>query len=148
VELIVLGIDHERQCHDQGLKAFISELVERKQVTLIAEENRLLLNTVGRQVSESMNLPWLQIDMSTEEGIKAGIQEKMTNRMQTRGYDKNGYPKLAIRYAPREDGIREEFWLDKIEASDKNATALVICGCLHCIPLCEKARRRLTFCLS
>lgn len=142
MELIVLGIDHDRQCHDRRLKALIAELVEREQVTLIAEENRPLSDTLGRQVSESMNLPWLQIDMSLEDRIKAGIDGKLANRMQIRRYNEYGDPEMAIRYAPREDGIREEFWLDRIERAGKNGTVLVICGCLHCVPLSEKAEKR------
>lgn len=142
MELIVLAIDHDRQCHDRRLKALIAELVEREQVTLIAEENRPLSNTLGKQVSESMNLPWLQIDMSIEDRIKAGIDGKLSNRMQIRGYNEDGDPKMAIRYAPREDGIRENFWLDRIEGAGKNGTVLVICGCLHCVPLSEKAEKR------
>ncbi len=142
MEMIVLGIDHELQCQDRHLKALIAELVERARVTMIAEENRPLSNTLGRQVSESMNLPWIQIDMSIEDRIKAGIDGKLANRMQIRGYNEYGDPKMAIRYAPVEDGIREEFWLDRIEEAANKGTVLVICGCLHCGPLSEKAEKR------
>lgn len=142
MEMIVLGIDHELQCHDRRLKALIVELVQRERVTMIAEENRPLSNTIGRQVSESLTLPWIQIDMSIEDRVKAGIDGKLANRMQIRGYNEYGDPVLAIRYAPVEDGIREEFWLDKIEAAREKGTVLVICGCLHCVPLSEKAERR------
>jgi hypothetical protein len=82
-----------------------------------------------------MSLPWLQIDMSLEDRIKAGIDGKLANRMQIRGYNEYGDPEMAIRHAPREDGIREEFWLDRIEGAGKYGTVLVICGCLHCSPL-------------
>jgi hypothetical protein len=114
MEMIVLGIDHDLQLQDLRLKGLISELVEHEGAQLIAEENRCFSNTLGRQIAGSMNLPWLQIDMSTQERIKSGIYEKLANRMQIRGYDARGEPILAIRYAPIEDGIREEFWLDKI----------------------------------
>jgi hypothetical protein len=142
VEMIVLAIDHELQCHDQHLKALMAELVERERVTIIAEENRPLSNTLGRQVSELMNLPWIQIDMSIEDRIRVGIDGKLANRMQIRGYDEFGVPILAIRYAPVEDGIREEFWLDRIEETASEGTVLVICGCLHCFPFSEKAEKR------
>jgi hypothetical protein len=142
VELIVLGIGHDRQCHDRRLKALIAELVEQEHVTVIAEENRPLSHTLGKQVSESMHLSWLQIDMSIEDRIKAGIDGKLANRMQIRRYNEYGYPEMANRYAPREDGIREEFWLDRIEGAGKDGTVLVICGCLHCVPLSEKAEKR------
>jgi hypothetical protein len=142
MEMIVLGIDHELQSQDPRLKTLISELVEHEGVTMIAEENRCFSNTLGRQVSESTNLPWIQIDMSTEDRMKAGIDEKLANRMQIRGYDTKGAPIPAIRYAPVEDGIREEFWLDRIEGAVKEGKVLVICGCLHCVPFSEKAERR------
>ena len=142
VKVIVLGTAHDFQCHDPRLKALLCELIERERVTMIAEENRPLWNTVGRQLSESMNLRWIQIDMSLEDRIKAGIEAKMLNRMQIRGYNEYGDPIQAIRYAPVEDGIREEFWLDRIESAAKEGTVLVICGCLHCVPFAEKAEKR------
>ncbi len=118
------------------------ELVERNRVTMIAEENRISSITIAREVSESMGLPWVQIDMSIEDRIKAGIDGKLANRMQIRGYDAEGDPIPAIRYAPVEDGIREEFWLDRIEGSANEGSVLVICGALHCTPFSEKATRR------
>jgi hypothetical protein len=80
--------------------------------------------------------------MSLEDRIKAGINEKLANRMQISGFDDYGDPILAIRYAPVEDGIREEFWLDRIESEPKEGTVLVVCGCLHCAPFSEKAEKR------
>ena len=141
MRIIILGIDHELQCHDHDLKALITENATREQVTLLAEENRPLLNTLARQVSDSMGLRWIQMDMSIEDRIKAGIDGKLGNRMQLR-YDASGNPTLAVRYAPVEDGIREEFWLDRIQEASDDGTGLVICGCLHCLPLAEKAEKR------
>jgi hypothetical protein len=141
LRIIILGTDHERQCHDQGLKVLIAEIVEREKVRFVAEENRALLNTVARQVSNSMGLRWIQMDMSIEDRIKAGIDGKLANRMQLR-FDASGNPTAAIRYAPVEDGIREEFWLDRIQEANEDGTTLVICGCLHCLPLAEKAETR------
>ena len=91
MKVIVLGTAHDFQCHDPRLKA-LRDLIEREHVTMIAEENRPLSNTVGRQLSESMNLRWIQIDMSLEDRIKAGIEAKMLNRMQIRGYNEYGDP--------------------------------------------------------
>jgi hypothetical protein len=141
MQIIILGIDHELQCHDKGLQVLISDIVARQRVTLIAEENRCMSETVALQVSQSEGLRWIQIDMSTKDRIKAGIDGKLSNRMQLR-FDANGNPTLAIRYAPVEDGIREEFWLDRIEATANDGTILIVCGCLHCLPLSEKAEKR------
>lgn len=142
MKMIVLGTAHDFQCQDPRLKALIGELVMRENVTMIAEENRPLSSTLARGLSESMNLTWIQIDMLLEDRIKAGIDGKLANRMQIRGYNEYGDPIQAIRYAPVEDGIREEFWLDRIESAAKEGTVLVICGCLHCVPFAEKAERR------
>jgi len=141
MRIIILGTDHELQCNDQDLKALITEIVARERVTFVAEENRPLSNTIARQVSDSLGLRWIQIDMSIEDRIKAGIEGKLLNRMQLRS-DPNGDPTPAIRYAPVEDGIREEFWLDRIQEAADEGTVLVICGCLHCLPLAEKAEKR------
>ncbi len=141
MRIIILGTDHELQCHDEDLKALIKEIVAREGVTFVAEENRPQLNTLARQVSDSMGLRWVQIDMSIEDRVKAGIDGKLANRMQLR-YDASGNPTSAVRYAPVEDGIREEFWLDRIQEASDDRTGLVICGCLHCLPLAEKAEKR------
>jgi hypothetical protein len=111
--VIVLGIDHHLQCDDEGLKVLISDIVGRERIELVAEEDRPMQHTIARMVAESRGLAWIQIDMTTEQQIKAGIYDKLANRMQVRGYDENGIPVTALRYAPVEDGIREEFWLDK-----------------------------------
>jgi hypothetical protein len=118
MRIVILGTDHALQCHDQELKSLITEIATRERVTFVAEENRSLLNTLARQVSDSMGLRWIQIDMSIEDRIKAGIDGKLGNRMQLR-YDASGNPTSAIRYAPVEDGIREEFWLDRIQEASR-----------------------------
>lgn len=102
VELIILGIDHEDQGFDFELRSAILGLVENNGVKTIAEENRFRVHTVGYEVAESSGLCWVQIDMSTEERIEAGIFDKLSNRMQIRGYESSGQPIQAIRYAPVE----------------------------------------------
>jgi len=97
--------------------------------------------TVARQMSRSLGLRWVQIDMTIEDRIKAGIDGKLSNRKQDR-YDAKGELYLPVRYAPVEDGIREEFWLDRIQEVADEGTVLVICGSLHCSPLAEKAEKR------
>jgi hypothetical protein len=141
MQMIILGTDHELQCDDQDLKGLIMGIVAQERVTFVAEENRPMSNTIARQVSDSAGLTWIQIDMSIEDRVKAGIDGKLLNRMQLR-YDASGDPTLAIRYAPLEDGIREEFWLDRIQEAAVDGTGLVICGCLHCLHLAEKAEKR------
>ena len=141
MQIIILGTDHDLQRSDPDLNALISDIIARQRITLIAEENRAMSETVARQVSRSLGLRWVQIDMSIEDRIKAGIDGKLANRMQLR-FDANGNPTLDVRYAKVEDGIREEFWLDRIQEAADEGTVLVICGSLHCSPLAEKAEKR------
>lgn len=117
-------------------------LLEAHGIALIAEENRLFRDTVSKRLADSRGLSWIQIDMSIDERLKAGIYEKLANRMQIRRYDADGNPIMANRYAEREDGIREEWWLNKIEGAIKSGTVLVVCGCLHVGPLSLKAENR------
>jgi hypothetical protein len=138
--IIILGIDHLLQRNDENLRALISSIVARERVTLIAEENRLMWDTIARQVSASLGLRWIQMDMSIEDRIKAGIEDTISNRMQIR-FDANGDMYEPPRYAPVEDGIREEFWLDRIQET-ADGTALVICGACHSGPFAEKAEKR------
>lgn len=142
MNIVVVGTDHDSQIDDPGLETLTLRLLEAHGIALIAEENRLFRNTVGKRLADSRGLPWIQIDMSTEERLEAGIYHKLANRMQIRGYDADGNPIMAIRYAENEDGIREEWWLNKIEGAIKSGTVLVICGCLHCGPLSVKAENR------
>ncbi|HXM93633.1 MAG TPA: hypothetical protein VOA64_05160 [Candidatus Dormibacteraeota bacterium] len=141
MRIIILGTDHELQRNDQDLKVLITEILVREQITFVAEENRPMVNTIARDVSKSMGLRWIQIDMSIGDQITAHIDGKLLNRMQLR-YDASGNPTSAIRYAPVEDGIREEFWLDRIQEAAGDGTGLVVCGSLHCLPLAEKTEKR------
>lgn len=139
--MIIIAVDHALQCGDQDLKVFITEIAVKERVTLIAEENRPLSDTVARRVSGELGIRWIRVDMSFADRIKAGIEGKLFNRMQLR-YDQNGNPIPISRYAPIEDGIREEFWLDRIQEASDEGTVLVVCGCWHCVPLAEKAAKR------
>ena len=129
MEMIVLGTDHGLQAHDQRLRAFIVELVERNRVTMIAEENRISSVTIAREVSESMGFPRVQIDMSIEDRIKAGIDGKLANRMQIRGYDAEGRPRSRRSAMPqsRTELGRSFGWIESRGVQTKEACS-VICG--------------------
>jgi hypothetical protein len=141
VHIIILGTDHLLQCDDEDLKVLILDIVTRQRVTLIAEECRPLLDTIARQMAPSLGIQWIQIDMSIDEQVKAGIRGKLSNRMQIR-FDANRDMYVPPRYAPVEDGIREEFWLDRIQETADDGTVLVICGASHSAPFAEKAEKR------
>jgi hypothetical protein len=139
--IIILGIDHVLQSDDQDLKVLVSDIVARHCVTLIAEETRPMLETVACGVSRSLGLRWIEIDMSLDDQVKTGIREKLSNRMQI-SFDANRDMYLTPRYALVEDGIREEFWLDRIEETADDGTVLIICGAAHVSPLADKAEKR------
>jgi len=73
--------------------------------------------------------------------VSPGALAQISNRTQLR-FDASGNPPTVIRYAPVEDGIREEFWPDRIQDATDDGASLVICGCLHCLPLAAKAEKR------
>jgi hypothetical protein len=140
VKVIVLGTDHCLQPDDSDLKKRVQEVIRSEQVVLIGEEISPESRGVVRQVAEANRIRWIPIDMSTAEKIEAGIYDKLSDRMQE-SYP-HGLPILRNRYAPREDGIREEFWLDKIEKVGTDGAALIVCGCSHVRPLSDKAENR------
>jgi len=145
MKIVVLGIDHKYQACDPGLKALVTRAVQDYEVTLMAEENRLMSNTVARDVAAAAGTRWLQIDMSIEERIKAGIQQKLEQRLSDDApihFDSDGEAYMEPRYAPREDGIREHHWLDRIEDAAEAGTALIVCGFVHLNPFSEKVEKR------
>jgi hypothetical protein len=141
MKLIIIGTERELQDPDAYLKDLVALLTPSEQVTLIGEEHRPSSISVARQVAQSKGIPWVQIDMNTEQRMKAGIDEKLPNRMQIR-YEADGTITQRLRYAPKEDGIREEFWLDRIAERQAEGTALVICGALHTRKVSEKAQQQ------
>jgi hypothetical protein len=142
MDLIIIGTDHDLQDSDRGLKDLIAALSESHAVALIGEEHCWPSLSVAQEVARSREIRWIQMDMDDAERSKAGIAQKLLNRMQIRGYDAKGLPILPPRYAPKEDGMREQYWLDRIEEAWTGGSALVVCGCLHAAPLSEKAETR------
>ena len=141
MKLIIIGTEHPLQDSDACLKDLIASLTESEQVTLVGEEHKPPSISVARQVAESRGISWVQIDMNDDERRKVGIFEKLDNRTKIR-YEVDGTVTQLFRYAPKEDGIREEFWLDRIAEHQTEGTALVICGALHARKVCGKAKQR------
>src|ERR1700680_1799121 len=113
-----------------------------RKVTLIGEEHHGTLTSVAQQVALSRGIPRIQIDMTPEERRTASIQDKLASRMLHWRKDENGIPIETLLYAQREDGIREEFWLDRIAEQQTEGTVLVIGGAVHARPLAEKAQKK------
>jgi hypothetical protein len=141
MKLIIIGTDHQLQGSDADLKDLVASLTKSEQATLIGEEYPSSSISVARQVAQSKGILWLQIDMNTEQRLKAGIYEKLLNRTQIL-CEADGTVTQRHRYAPKEDGIREEFWLDRIAERQIDGTALLICGALHARKVSEKAHEK------
>jgi hypothetical protein len=139
MNLIIIGIDHLLQKSNACLKNFIATITESEQPTLIGEE--AAGDTVARQVAGSKGIRWIEIDVDPQQRMAAGIGQKLINRMQVR-YETDGTVVQRIRYAPTEDGIREDFWLKRIAEEQDGGTALIVCGALHARKLSEKAKQR------
>jgi hypothetical protein len=84
VKLIIIGTDHELQDSDACLEDLVASLTESEQVALIGEEHLASTISVARQVAQTKGIPWVQIDLNTEQRMKAGVEEKLRNRMQIR----------------------------------------------------------------
>ena len=147
MRLVIIGTEHDFQDFDEDLRKCIANVMESEHATLICEEYlkamycRRAPISIAHQVADSKKIPWVQIDMITEQRIAAGIDAKLYNRMQVR-YEADGTVVQRLRYAPKEDGIREEFWLDRIAEEQTEGTALIVCGALHARKLSEKAKQR------
>lgn len=147
MNLIIFGTGHDFQDSDEDLKRCIADVTESERVTLIGEEYPPAIYchpapiSVAHQVADLKGISWLQIDMNAEQRIAAGIDAKLCNRMQIR-YETGGAVVQRLRYAPNEDGVREEFWLDRIAEEHTEGTALVVCGALHARKVDEKGKRR------
>jgi hypothetical protein len=115
---------------------------------LIAEEGPT--NSVAAQVAASHGLPLiLPIDMDDEQRKAAGIYEALCKRPTTvvdeNGkdiLDEYGDPKPRNVYLRHADGIREEFWLDRVEEAQPKGPVLLICGYKHLDFLADKIELR------
>lgn len=147
MNLIIFGTEHALQDSDEKLKKCIANVTESEHVTLIGEEYLPAIYchpapiSVAHQVAELKGIAWVQIDMNTQQRIAAGIDDKLFNRIQVR-HGADGTVVQRLRYAPKEDGVREEFWLDRIAEEDSEGTALVVCGALHARKVDEKGKQR------
>jgi hypothetical protein len=150
----VIGTDHELQTADstdRGLCEKITAIALSCDVVLVAEEldPNGNVDTFGRQLSRKMigENRWLSIDMADGLRKDAGIYVDLqpSSRYAPGLWDGRFFP--ACRYFRRADGIRENFWLDRIEEKCDElriieGTIVITCGHIHRHYLCEKAMGR------
>jgi hypothetical protein len=148
----IIATDHDLQKADsthRGLEERLATIIGRGGVVLIAEEvdANKHVDTFGRDLSRKLigENRWLSIDMTNDQRKNAGIYEELVDRNVP---DFREVPPLLVcRYFRRADGIRENFWLDRIEEKCAElkmteGTVVITCGHIHGHHLCEKAKGR------
>jgi hypothetical protein len=150
----IVGTDHELQrsdSADKGLEKKIAAIITGGGVAFVAEEvdANKDVDTFGRELSRKMigENTWLSIDMTDGRRKDAGIYDVLEPNSRYAPGFRNGKFFPACRYFRRADGIREDFWLDRIEERCKEleiteGTVVVTCGYMHSHYLREKARKR------
>ena len=148
----IVGTDHELQrsdSADKGLEKKIAAIITGGGVAFVAEEvdANKDVDTFGRELSRKMigENRWLSIDMTDGQRKDAGIYDDLVER---RVPDFRKVPPVFVgRYFRRADGIRENFWIDRIEErctelAITEGTVVITCGYIHRHYLCEKAKGR------
>jgi len=150
----IVGTDHELQradSADKGLEKKIAAMITGGGVAFVAEEvdTNKDVGTFGRELSRKMigENRWLSIDMTDGRRKDAGIYDVLEPNSRYAPGFRNGKFFPACRYFRRADGIRENFWLDRIDERCKElgmteGTVVVTCGYMHRHYLCEKAGER------
>lgn len=146
VRCTVLGTDHNLQRSDAGLRHKITSIISsNRAISLIAEEcsdpNQI---TVAREIVQESNglISWCCVDMTDEDRKKAGIYERLCIRPKLKFHPETGLdedPRIYFRHA---DGVREEFWLDRIADAQPRDEVLIVCGWMHLEFLADKATKR------
>jgi hypothetical protein len=148
MDYIIIGTDHDLQksdSRDTGLRDKLQAYIRTKNIVLIAEEvdANKHIQTFGRDLVGDGK--WLSIDMPTEERKRAGIYQQL--RGSEPGLDPERGFFTINPYYKRVDGVRERFWLDKIEewCNQKHVSSgviIVTCGYNHPPYLADKIRSR------
>jgi hypothetical protein len=131
----VIGTDHRFQQRDVGLHHLLESFFELQYfagpIQLIAEESdNRWGNSVARNIAVEHHIEWLSVDMTPEEKAAAGIAEEQPARRES-----------GRQVRVPSDDIREQAWVEKLEASGKEHI-LVVCGYLHLEGLVQKLKIR------
>jgi hypothetical protein len=149
----IIGSDHDLQkadSSDEGLREKIAAIISTGGVVLIAEEVDAAkdVETFGRALCRLVGENrWLSIDMAESLRKDAGIYVDLRPSSRYAPGFRNGRFLPACRYFRRADGIRENFWLDRIEEKCRElgiseGMVVITCGYIHRHYLSEKARGR------
>jgi hypothetical protein len=135
IEYAMLGTSHDIQGTSEFEKP-LTDAIRKYSARMVAEEYTLDNPSMACVTTKHLHIPYLQIDLFPQEWPGHGIDREMQKReseQPLRGQD------IRLSHA---DAVREEFWLDKIEASLDRGCVLVICGYLHVDFLAQKVKGR------
>ncbi len=132
-EYVIIGTSDEIQDTSYADDP-VRKAVAKHSVVLIAEEYPFKCPSRVSTLAENMQIPYLQIDPFPEHWTALGIDREMRARQDhLTGRD--------IRLS-NADSVRENFWLEKVEASLDCGRVLVICGYLHVNFLSQRVEER------
>jgi len=133
----VLGVEHGVQLHDPtgDLNRLIRSVLSKESFSLIAEEWSWDKHqvTAGGRVAGELGLDWLNMEMTEDQQNAAGILDVLKKR-------RPEFDDVAVRVyyeldpftrLPREDGIREDYWVEQIVSRRTAGDVFVMCGMLH-----------------
>jgi hypothetical protein len=135
---VVVGTDHRFQESSPEFDAILRSLTQSRfflPLGAIAEEYspKIGPESLAQRLASELQIPWFNIDMTTEERLKAGILEAQTNRP--------GMFQANVTYRIPSDDVREEAWVEKL-IKNASGTTIVVCGYLHFDALVKKLKAR------
>jgi hypothetical protein len=135
MNFFVIGTHHRFQSRDRdpGFESLLEALIKLNfltPLTAIAEEWHGKSGfSSAQRLSADRALRWYNVDMTTEESRKATVFAEQQNRP--------GMSAETITYRIPSDGVREDFWVQKL-IENGEGTTLIICGYLHFESLVRK----------
>src|SRR6266704_1416673 len=96
MNFVVVGTDHRMQPSESGLEGLLRAWADREFIeplTAVAEEySEDLGDTIGQRLAKERDLRWYNLDMTSEENLKAGILEEQRSWAKTATRDRISCP--------------------------------------------------------
>jgi hypothetical protein len=135
IEYVVLGTPYPKQELCEFEKP-VMDAIQKHAIKLIAEEYAFDNPSRVCVATKRLHVPYLQIDLFPQESPLHGIDREMEMRERVQFLREQD---CRLSHA---DAVREDFWLEKIEASMDRGRVLIICGYLHLDFLAQRAGER------
>ena len=133
IEYVILGTSHGIQDSPKFEKP-VMDAIQKHTIRLVAEEHPVDTASMVCITTKRLHIPYLQVDLFPQEWAVHGIDREMKIRERFLGGQD-----VRLSHA---DPVRENFWLEKIEASIDRGPVLIICGYLHLDFLAENILER------